>query len=114
MSRHNININKGLTDKYDNNYYYPKSSGKVIIDIYILDNGGIWTNHIDFDTKIGENDYHIVSCDGCQSEFSIYYTTITTKTYLSSTKKSTTTTTTTNKIPTSTKKIINILYSNVS
>jgi subtilisin family serine protease len=49
-------FDKNLIGKYDQNYYYPSSSGKGV-DIYFIDNGLDGT-HFDFDTKD-----RTVSCD---------------------------------------------------
>jgi len=56
ISQSKVDFN--LVNKYDNNFYYPSTAGEGV-DIYILDNGGINTNHIDFDTT-----YRTVTCDG--------------------------------------------------
>ncbi|ORX65136.1 subtilisin-like protein [Anaeromyces robustus] len=52
---------------YDNNFYYPSTAGKDI-DIYFID-GGLTTNHEDFDTK-----ERTITCDAMIADGIIHYT----------------------------------------
>jgi len=62
ISQSKVDFN--LVNEYDHNFYYPTTAGEGV-DIYILDNGGINTNHIDFDTT-----YRTVTCDGETKSYS--------------------------------------------
>ncbi|ORX63549.1 subtilisin-like protein [Anaeromyces robustus] len=62
ISQGKYDSQSGLT--YDNNYYYPSSSGKGI-DIYIIDSGlDISISEEDFNTYEGTSDERIIQCDG--------------------------------------------------